>query len=230
MPMYLSPSCVCPDECSALDPISHDISVTIAEPSIHLTSGYKADEGVDSYEDNFNSPSHSSTRSSPFPESFFLDHCRSDLLHIVPQGPTMARDAAIMEEQQANKTRQLIHQSFTSPACFQSSERDSTSPITSEGSSLTPVSAVGKRIRHARSGKIMKETKFMDELLCHYCKNPFTRDRDAERHQVTCKLNPNCTEKEKCGICGNPLPVRPDARRRHWGTSKCVGAARKQLH
>lgn len=254
MSMYLPPSGVYPVEYSALDTLSHDISVTLGEPTFQLISEYQENVAIDSFEDTFNSPSPSSTRSSPFPETPAFENFRSELPHIVSPAPTVARDVTNQEEQQANKATQIVHQSYpTSPASAvdlsplsqcdslpfsrcssaspssQSSGRDSTSPIPSEGSFQAPVRTVGKKIRRARAGAIRKKkTKSKEKHFCCYCNESFTRDHDADRHQRTCKFNPNCSQKEQCKVCGKPLPVRLDARRRHWGTLECSDAARKR--
>ncbi|KAF9778205.1 hypothetical protein BJ322DRAFT_1114451 [Thelephora terrestris] len=252
MPMYLPPSGVYPVEYSALDTLSHDISVTIGEPTFQLISEYRPN--IDTYEDTFNSPSPSSTCSTPFPETPAFDNFRSELPRIVSPMSTVARDATSQEEQHTNKATQIVHQSYpTSPASAvglsplsqceslpssrcsstspssQSSGRDSTSPIPSEDNFQAPVRAAGKKVRRTRTGAIRKKkTKSKEKHFCGHCNESFTRDHDAERHQRTCKLNPNCSQKEQCKVCGKSLPVRLDARRRHWGTLECSDAARKR--
>lgn len=198
------------------------------------------------------SSSTASTCSSPFPETPV--NFGSDLPHVVSPMSTLVHDLTSQEEQQINVVTQIIqpgcptspglaaapsplseYESPPSSRCSsttpssQSSGRDSTSPILGEEIFQAPVKAVGKKIRRTRTGAIRKKkTKSKEKHFCCYCKESFTRDHDAERHQRTCKANPNCSQKEQCKVCAKPLPVRLDARRRHWGTLECSDAARKR--
>ena len=251
--MYSLPSGVYPVEYSAMHTLPCDISVSIGEPTFQPPPEYPAIVTVDSYEDTYNSPSPSSTRSSPFPET--PANFRSELPRVVSPMSTLAHDVTIQEEQQTNKVAQIVHSACpTSPASSaaavsplseyeslpssrcsstapssQFSEHDSTSPIFSEESFQVPAKAVGRKVRRAKSGAIRKKkTKSKEKHFCCYCNESFTRDHDAERHQRTCKSNPNCSQKEQCKVCAKPLPVRLDARRRHWGTLECSDAARKR--
>lgn len=248
MSMYPPPSGVYPVEYSTLHTLPCDISVTVFQPP----SEYPAAVMVDSYEETYNSPSPSSTRSSPFPET--PANFRSELPHVVSPMSTLVHDMASHEEQQTNKVVQIVLPACPTPSISaaapspplseyesppysrcssatpssQSSERDFTSPILCEENFQIPIKAVGKKIRRTKSGAIRKKkTKSKEKHFCCYCNESFTRDHDAERHQRTCKLNPNCSQKEQCKVCTKPLPVRLDARRRHWGTLECSDAARK---
>lgn len=251
MPTYTLPSGVYSVEYSALDSHAHDISVSIGEPTFQPFSEYQETVTIHSFED---SPSPSSTCSSPFPETPAFDNFRSELPHVVSPRFTVVRDVTGQEEHHTNKATQIVHSVYsTSPApvvapspppeceslpfsrhssvtpSSQSSQRSSTSPSPSEESFQAPVRVAGKKARRTRTGAIRKKkTKSKEKHFCCYCNESFTRDHDAERHQRTCKSNPNCSQKEQCKICSKPLPVRLDARRRHWGTLECSDAARKR--
>ncbi|KAF9643465.1 hypothetical protein BDM02DRAFT_3191620 [Thelephora ganbajun] len=253
MSMYSFPPGAYPVEYSTLDTISGDISVTIGEPSFTPFPGCPEIVTTDSFEDTPNSPSPSSTRSSPFPETPVFDNFRSELPHIVPLMSTVTRDVTEQEEQHTHKVTQIVHptyptsptpvvalsplsecESLSSSRCSstapssQSSECGSTSSTSSEEILQVPVKVAGKKIRRTKTGAIRKKkAKSKEKHFCYYCNESFTRDHDAERHQRTCKSNPNCSQKEQCKICTKPLPVRLDARRRHWGTLECSDAARK---
>jgi hypothetical protein len=248
IPIYYLPSGVYPVEYSALD---GDISVTIGESAFQPPTEYPVTVTPDLYEGTSDSPSPSSARSSPLPETPAFDNFRSDLPHIVSTS-TAVCDIVGHEEQEMDKVAEVIAPTYSislasvaalsplseceslpssrsssvSPSP-ESSERDSTSPCPSEESFRPPVRVVRKN-RRARAGAIRKKkTKSKEKHYCCYCSESFTRDHDAERHQRTCKANPNCSQKEQCKVCAKPLPVRLDARRRHWGTLECSDAGRK---
>ena len=251
--VYSLPSGVYPVEYSALDTLSHEISVTVGEPSFQLFSEQPTTMTPESYEDSLNSPSPSSTRSSPFPETPAFDTFHSELPHIVSPVPTVSRDVTGQEEQQTSKVTQVVHPTyspspppigtpsplsecelFPSSRCSsaapssQSSEYGSTTHNTDGETSQSPVKVVAKKTRRPKAGAIKKKkAKSKEKHFCCYCNESFTRDHDADRHQRTCKSNPNCSQKEKCKVCTKPLPVRLDARRRHWGTLECSDSARK---
>jgi len=254
MSMYMLPSGTYSVEYSALDTLYHNVSVTLGEPSSAPFPEYPETVTIDPYEDVSNSTSPSSTRSSPFPETPALDNFRSELPHIASPMSTVVRDVTRQEEQHTKKVTQIVHPTYpTSPASVvalsplseceslpssrcssaapssQSSESDSTSSTSNEEILQVPVKAAGKKTRRTRAGAIKKKkTKSKEKHFCYYCNESFTRDHDAERHQRTCRSNPNCSQKEQCKVCAKPLPVRLDARRRHWGTLECSDAARKR--
>lgn len=252
MSMYPLPSGVYPVEYSAPHTLPCDISVTFGEPAFQPSPEYQTTLAVDSYEEVSNSPSPSSTCSSPFPET--PANFRSELPHVVSPMSTLVHDVTAHEEQQTSKVTQIIHPAYAaspasalapsplseckslpssrcssaSPSSSQSSERDSTSPILNDQNFQVPIRMIGKKIRRNKTGAIRKKkTKSKEKHFCQYCNESFTRDHDAERHQRTCKSNPDCSQKEQCKVCAKPLPVRLDARRRHWGTLECSDAARK---
>ena len=209
---------------------------------------------IDSNEDASDSPSPSSTRSSPFPETPALNSFHSELPHIASPLRTVVHNVTGQEEQPTGGMTQIIY-----PACptspdsavalsplseceslppsrcssaalsSQSSECDSASSPSNEETPQVPVKVAVRKTRRAKAGAIRKKkTKSKEKHFCCYCNESFTRDHDAERHQRTCKSNPNCSQKEECKVCTKPLPVRLDARRRHWGTLECSDAARKR--
>ena len=252
--MYFLPSGVYPVEYSALGTHPHDISVTIGEPTFQPFHEYPTTVTLDSHEDASDSPSPSSTRSSPFPETPAFDNFRSELPYIVSSMSTAGCDTRSQEEeQQIDGVMEVTHPAYSTSAVlaaalsplseceslpssrcssasssYQSSEHDSVSPCSSEECYRPPVRVAGKKTRRTKSGAIRKKkTKSKEKHYCSYCSESFTRDHDAERHQRTCKSNPNCSQKEQCKVCAKPLPVRLDARRRHWGTLECSDAARK---
>lgn len=250
--MYLLPPGAYPVEYYALDTLSRDISVTIRGPTFVPPSEYSETVTPDSIEDH--TPSPSSTRSSPFPETPVFNDSRSELPHIASPLLTADGNVTRQEEQPTNKVSEVVHTSYsTSPDSVaplsplseceslpssrcssaspssQSSEDDSASSSSfNEELPQVPTKVVVKKTRRARAGAIRKKkTKSKEKHFCAYCSESFTRDHDAERHQRTCKSNPNCSQKEQCKVCTKPLPVRLDARRRHWGTLECSDAARK---
>lgn len=249
---YTLPSGVYSVEYSALDTHAHDISVSIGEPTFQPFSEYPTTVTIHSFESASDSPSPSSTCSSPFPETPALDNFRSELPHVVSPRFTVVRDVTSQEEHHTNKATQIVHSVYSTSSVVapsplsecgsppfsrsssaapssQSSQRSSTSPSPSEESSQAPVKVAGKKARRTRAGAIRKKkTKSKEKHFCCYCNESFTRDHDAERHQRTCKSNPNCSQKEQCKVCSKPLPIRLDARRRHWGTLECSDAARKR--
>ena len=252
--MYLLPPGVYPVEYSALDTNSHDISVTLGGPNFPPSSEISEIVTIDSNEDASDSPSPSSTRSSPFPETPALNNFHSELPHIASSLPTAVRNVTRQEEQPTSKVTQIVYPAYpTSPdlavalsplseceslppsrcssaaLSSQSSECDSSSSPSNEDIPQISAKVTVKKTRRARAGAIRKKkTKSKEKHFCCYCNESFTRDHDAERHQRTCKSNPNCSQKEECRVCMKPLPVRLDARRRHWGTLECSDAARKR--
>lgn len=235
------------------DTFSHEISVTLGEPSFAPSSEYFEIATVDFNEETSNSPS-SSTRSSPFPETPAFNNFRSELPRIASPMTTVIRNVTRQEEQPTNKATEIVYSTYpTSPDSVvplsplsecesipssrcsstapssQSSECDSAFSPSNEETPQAPTKVTVKKTRRTRAGAIRKKkTKPKEKHLCGYCTESFTRDHDAERHQRTCKLNPNCSQKEQCKVCAKPLPVRLDARRRHWGTLECSDAARKR--
>jgi len=209
---------------------------------------------ADPYEYASTSTSPASTRSSPFPETPIFDNFRSELPQIVSPMSTVVRDVTRQEEQNVDKVTEIVSQTYpTSPASAaalsplsdcesnpssrcsstspssQSSSGDSTSSVSNEEIPHVPVKVAEKKTRRTKTGGIKKKkNRSKEKHFCCYCQECFTRDHDAERHQRTCKLNPNCSRKEQCKVCAKALPVRLDARRRHWGTLECSDAARKR--
>ena len=252
--MYSLPSGVYPVEYSTLDTLSRDISVTLRGPNFAPASENPKTVTRDSSEDASNSPSPSSTRSSPFPETPVFNNFHSELPHIASPLPTVVHNVTGQEEQPANKVTQIVHPTYsTSPdptvalsplseyespppsrcssvaLSSQSSECDSAFSPPNEEIPQVSAKVTAKKSRRAKAGAIRKKkTKSKEKHFCCYCNESFTRDHDAERHQRTCKSNPNCSQKEQCRVCTKPLPVRLDARRRHWGTLECSDAARKR--
>lgn len=252
MSMYLLPPGAYPVEYYALDTLSRDISVTVRGPNFAPSSECPETVTPDSIEDP--TPSPSSTRSSPFPETpVFNDFC-PELPHIASPSLIAGGNVTRQEEQPINKATEVTHTIYpTSPDSVaplsplsecgslplsrcssaspssQSSEDDSASSSFNEEITQLPAKVAVKKVRRARAGAIRKKkTKSKEKHFCAYCNESFTRDHDAERHQRTCKSNPNCSQKEQCKVCTKPLPVRLDARRRHWGTLECSDAARKR--
>lgn len=252
--MYLLPSGAYPVEYNTLDPRSGEISVTLGGPCFGPSSEYPDTVAIDFNEDA--SPSPSSTRSSPFPETPAWNNFRSALPHITSPPPIMDRSVTRQEEEPVNKVMEIVHPTYpTSPdsavalsplsdceslplsrcssetPSSQSSECDSTSSHSNEETPQVLIKVAVKKVRRAKAGAIRKKkSKSKEKHFCCYCNESFTRDHDAERHQRTCKSNPNCSQKEQCKVCTKPLPVRLDARRRHWGTLECSDAARKIGH
>lgn len=252
MLIYPPPSSVYPTEYSPLHTVPCDISVPIGETTFQPSPEYPATVTVDYYEDGSSAPSPSSTCSSPFPET--PANFRSELPRVVSPMSTLVHDVTGQEEHQTNKATQIVHPAYpaspvsaaapsplsecdslpssrcssTAPSSHYS-ESDSTSPIPSGEMFHAPIKVtLGKKARRSKTGAIRKKkTKSKEKHFCCYCNESFTRDHDAERHQRTCKSNPNCSQKEQCKVCAKPLPVRLDARRRHWGTLECSDAARK---
>ena len=236
-------------EYTALDTLSRDISDALGEPSFPPFPEYPETLAMDSYDDSSNSTSPTSTRSSPFPETPAHDSFRSDLPQIISPMATVVRGVTRQEEQNTHKVMEVASPtsptsstaltplsdchslppsrcSSTSPS--QWSERDSTSPASNEEITQVPVKVAEKKVRRTKAGGIKKKkTRSKEKHFCAHCNECFTRDHDAERHQRTCKQNPNCSRKEQCKVCAKALPVRLDARRRHWGTLECSDAARK---
>lgn len=251
--MYPIPHGAYSVEYSTLDTFPSEVPYSLGEPNFANFSGHPETVGIGSYEDNSNSPSPSSTRSSPFPETPAFDNFHSELPHIASPMSTVVRNVTRQEEQTVEKVTQVVYPTYpTSPASIpalsplseceslpssrcpsttpssQSSE-DSTSSTSNEEILQIPIKVAGKKIRRTKTGGIKKKkTKSKEKHPCGYCDESFTRDHDAERHQRTCKLNPNCSQKEQCKVCTKALPVRLDARRRHWGTLECSDAARKR--
>lgn len=239
-------------EYSTLDTFSCDVSETLGEPNFAPFPEHPETVAIDSYEDTSSSPSPSSTRSSPFPETPAFDNFHSELPQVASPMSIAVRNATRQEEQIAEKVMQVTYPNYpTSPALVaalsplseceslpssrcpsttpssQSSE-DSASSASNEEILQVPIKIAGKKTRRTKTGGIKKKkTKSKEKHFCCYCNESFTRDHDAERHQRTCKLNPNCSQKEQCKVCTKALPVRLDARRRHWGTLECSDAARK---
>jgi len=254
MPPYLLPSGVYSVEYTALDTLSPDISDTLGEPNFVPFPEYPQTLTVDSYEYASNSTSPTSTRSSPFPETPAFDNFRSELPQIISPMSTVARDVTRQEEQNVDKVTENISPTYpTSPASAsalsplsdcesipssrysstspssQSSEGDSVSSVSSEDILHVPVKVAEKKTRRTKAGCVKKKkTGSKEKHFCCFCQECFTRDHDADRHQRTCKSNPNCSRKEQCKVCAKALPVRLDARRRHWGTLECSDAARKR--
>jgi len=250
--MYSLPPGAYPVEYSTIDTLSHDISVTIGEPCFAHPFEYSEIATIDFNEDS--SPSPSSTRSSPFPETPAINHFHCELPHIASPMPTVIRDVTGQEEQPTNKATQIVYpthptspesavapsplsecESLPSSRCSsaapssKSSECDSASSTSSDDILQVPVKVAAKKTRRNKAGGIRKKkTKSKEKHFCCYCNESFTRDHDADRHQRTCKSNPNCSQKEQCKVCAKPLPVRTDAKRRHWGTLECSDAARKR--
>jgi hypothetical protein len=254
MPMYSLPPGAYLVEYTALDTLSREISVTLGEPTFAPTPGSPETLTIDPYEDSTNSPSPSSTRSSPFPETPAFDDFHSELPRIASPMSAVVSDVTRQEEQITGKVTHTVHpahstsptsvvalsplsecESLPSSRCSstapssQSSSCDSTSSTSNEEIlSRIPVKAAGRKTRRTKAGGIRKKkTKSKEKHFCCYCDESFTRDHDAERHQRTCKHNPSCSQKEQCKVCSRPLPVRLDAKRRHWGTLECSDAARK---
>ena len=247
------PSGVYSVEYNTFDTISFGISDTFGESSIASFPERPGTVAIDSHEDTSDSPSPSSTRSSPFPET-----PASDNFH--PEPPCIAspmstvHNVARQEEQNTAKVTQIVYTAYpTSPASVappsplseceslpssrspsstpssQSSECSSASSASNEENPQAPVKVAGRKVRRTKAGGIKKKkTKSKEKHFCCYCNESFTRDHDAERHQRTCRSNPNCSQKEQCKVCTKPLPVRLDAKRRHWGTLECSDAARKR--
>ena len=251
--MYSLPSGVYSVEYTALDTLSRDISDTLGEPNFAPFPEYQT-LAVDSYEYASNSTSPTSTRSSPFPETPAFDNFRSELPQIISPMSTVVRDVARQDEQNVDKVTEIVSPTYpTSPASVlalsplsecestspsrctstspssQSSEGDSASSISSEEILHVPVKVAEKKTRRTKTGGVKKKkTRSKEKHFCRHCPESFTRDHDAERHQRTCKFNPHCSQKEQCKVCAKALPVRLDARRRHWGTLECSDAARKR--
>ena len=256
MSMYLLPPGAYPIEYSTLGTLSRELSVTLGEASFAPFPEFSEMVTPDSNEGFSNSPSPSSTRSSPFPETPGFDNFRSELPHIASPMSTVVRDVTGQEEQRTNKVTQIAYPTYpTSPdpvvalsplseceslpssrcssaaPSSQSSECGSTSSPSGEETLQVTVKVTVRKTRRTKTGAIRKKkTKSKEKHFCCYCSESFTRDHDAERHQRTCKSNPNCSQKEQCKVCTKPLPVRLDARRRHWGTLECSDAARKLGH
>ena len=251
--MYSLPSGTYPVEYTALDTLPRDISDTLGEPNFVPSPEYPQTLAVNAYEYASNSTSPASTRSSPFPETPAFDNFRSELPQIVSPRSTIVRDATRQEEQNVDKVTEGVSPAYpTSPASAsalsplsdcesisssrcsstspssQSSEGDSASSASNEDILHIPVKVAEKKTRRTKAGGVKKKkTRSKEKHFCYYCQECFTRDHDAERHQRTCKSNPNCSRKEQCKVCEKALPVRLDARRRHWGTLECSDAARK---
>ena len=117
-----------------------------------------------------------------------------------------------------NSSDSRIEGSTTSSS--ESSECSSTSSASNEEIFQVLVKVVGRKLRRTKAGGIKKKTKSEKYSCPHYNKS-FIRDHDAERHQSTCSS-------KWCSVCTKPLPVRLDARRRHWGTLECLDATRKR--
>lgn len=253
MPVYSLPPGVYSVEYSALDTPSRDISDTLGEPSFAPSLEYPQTLTMDSYEYASTSTSPTSTRSSPFPETPAFDNFRSELPQIVSPMSTVVHDVTRQEERNVDKVTEIVSPTYpTSPASAtalsplsdfesipssrcsstspspQSSSGDSASPASNEEIPHVPVKVAGKKTRRTKTGGVKKKTRSKEKHFCCYCQECFTRDHDAERHQRTCKFNPNCSRKEQCKVCAKALPVRLDARRRHWGTLECSDAARKR--
>jgi len=255
MSMYPLPPGVYSVEYTALDTLSRDISDTLGEPSFVQLPEYPETVDVEVYEDASNSTSPTSTRSSssPFPETPAFDNFRSELPQIISPMSTVVRDVTRQEEQNTDKVAEVVSPTYpTSPAstvalsplseceslpssrysstspASQSSDRDSASPSSNEETYQALAKIAEKKTRRTKTGGVKKKkTRSKEKHFCCHCNECFTRDHDADRHQRTCKLNPNRLRKEQCKVCAKDLPVRLDARRRHWGTLECSDAARK---
>ena len=249
MSIHSLPSGVYSVEFSALDTLSRDISDTIGDLSFAPFPEYPETVTIDSYGDASNSVSPSSTRSSPFPETPIFENFHPEFPQIISPMSRVVRD----EEQNTDEVTLIVcptHtpspvsvtalsplsecESLPSSRCTstapssQSSESDSTSSVSSEEVPQVPVKVAERKVRRTKTGGIKKKkTRSKEKHPCSYCGESFTRDHDADRHQRTCKYNPYCSQKEQCKVCTKALPVRADAKRRHWGTLECSDAARK---
>jgi len=236
-------------EYTAPDTLSSDISDTLEEYGFAPFPGHPETP----HEDAFNP---TSTNSPPFPETPAFDHFRSGLPQIISTISTVVHDVGRQVEQNVNKVTEIVSPtSPTSPApapalsplsdceplppsCYstttpssQSSVCDSTPSTSNEETLQLPVEAAEKKVRGGETGGTRKgnrSTRSKENHFCCYCNESFTRDLDAERHQRTCRLNPTFSRKEQCKVCMKALPVRLDARRRHWGTLECSEAARER--
>ena len=137
----------------------------------------------------------------------------------IPPPPWMVTGAPTTDLSSRNSSDSSIEGSTTSSS--ESSECSSTSSASNEEIFQVFVKVAGKKLRRTKAGGIKKKTKSKEKHFCPHCNKSFIRDHDAERHQRTCSS-------KWCSVCTKPLPVRLDARRRHWGTLECLDAARKR--
>lgn len=63
---------------------------------------------------------------------------------------------------------------------------------------------------------------------CEFCTEYFTREADVERHLKSCNSNPTREAKKSCSYCSKSLPVRDDAKERHWKSMACQAEAHRR--
>lgn len=224
-----------PGEYTTLDELSRDTSDTLEEPSFAPFPEYPETHYEGASSPTFPAPA----RSSPFPKVPAFGNFHTPPMSLV------VRDVVRHEEQNAYKLADILSPTAVLPPLSdcellpsspysstipssQSNARDSTSSTSNEETLQPPVKAAEKKVRRAATKGVMKRKRSKENYFCCHCSESFTRKLDAERHQRTCKPNPNFSQKEQCKVCTKALPVRLDARRRHWGTLECSNAARER--
>jgi len=86
----------------------------------------------------------------------------------------------------------------------------------------------GKRgaVKRRRQYKRRKSAKKC--FRCKLCSDSFSREADVDRHLKSCTRNPDRESKKACDYCGKGLPIRSDARDRHWKSASCMAEANRR--